>query len=135
MTSTTLPVFLSLGKIGNYGKTRKNNFLYAESTEKRHSHAEQNVLKKLFSYPHKVKKVIMIVLRLSGKGNLGESRPCIDCVKKWIRCYKQNIWIYFSTTDNKTGEIIITKERLFDMINSDKTYVSSGNRCCEWRKK
>lgn len=110
-------------------------YLYAENTEKRHSHAEQNVLKKLFVFQKKIKNIAMIVLRINGSGKLGESRPCIDCIKKWIKCYKQNILIYFSTIDPLTKSVIITKKKLFDLVNCEKVYVSSGNRCCEWRKK
>lgn len=89
-------------------------------------------LKKLLNYhrgikPFKCPKYDLVVIRVSKTGKLGSSRPCFHCLSSLeMACQKYNFMIgnvFYSTTD---GNII--KEHFADMRNSEKTYVSSGNR-------
>lgn len=95
----------------------------AENTEKKNAHAEQNALKKLISFPKKMKNISLLVIRMSKNGTLGESRPCYHCLSAMERSKLNIKWIYYST---KEGTIV--REKFVEMKCSDKTYISSGNR-------
>lgn len=97
--------------------------VYAENTEKKNAHAEQNALKKLTTRQIKMKNISLLVIRLSKSGVLGESRPCMHCIKAMERSKIKIKWVYYST---KGG--IIVREKLSNMLESEKTYISSGNR-------
>jgi hypothetical protein len=112
------------GKIGDVKK-----LLYAENTDKLNSHAERNILKKVSASPHKPKRSVnLLVLRLSGTGVLGESRPCLHCIEAMERSRIKIAWVYYSTIDGT-----VVREKLTDMKSSRKTYISSRNRNMKWK--
>jgi cytidine deaminase len=96
----------------------------AENTEKKNAHAEQNALKKLMSLPNKkMKNISLLVIRITKTGTVGESRPCLHCLSAMERSKLKIKWVYYST---KEGTIV--REKLSEMKESEKTYISTGNR-------
>lgn len=91
------------------------------------THAEISALKNLRAKNFKFKRQSydLLVIRLSPKGYLGESRPCYHCLQK-LEQVNSGIkikYIYYSTYN---GNII--KEKFYLMKESNKTTYSSGYR-------
>lgn len=111
-----------------------NNIIIGESTEQRAycwipigTHAEIDALTKM-RYEFKRKKrfeaLSMIVLRFSCTGKLGYARPCYHCLKQLQQAKFVNIKkIYYSESNGD-----ITHEKFIDMLESPRTYISSGYR-------
>ena len=86
-------------------------------------HAEINALKMTPSIAYSKKNVNLFVIRLTKTGSVTESRPCYHCLQR-LQKYCSNIgYVYYSTSEGK-----IVRERLSNMLNSNRTYVSFGNR-------
>jgi hypothetical protein len=116
--------------------------VYAENTEHKNSHAEQNLLKKINGYLSVFSIPAVLVIRLSKNNELGESAMCNACICAFIKALEKsyklgktravlrnNTWIYHSTSQGK-----ITKLRLSELINQlHLAYTSSGNKCRNWR--
>lgn len=81
-------------------------------------HAEIDAYYKL---KNKREKYNLLVLRFS-KGELTSSRPCYNCLKTLLNSGINIQYVYYS---NK-GEIM--KEKFTDMLENEKTCVSSGMR-------
>lgn len=87
-------------------------------------HAEVDAITKLLTQPTKLpKKVDLLVIRLSKTGVYGSSRPCFHCLKMLDGCKVKINFVYYSTAEGT-----IVRERFNQMMNSDLTYVSLGNR-------
>lgn len=118
--------------------------VYAENTEHKNSHAEQNLLKKIDGYLNIFSVPAVLVVRLSRTNELGESAMCNACICAFIKALqkshrlgksrtvlRRNTWIYYSTSKG-----YITKLRLSEVISRlHLAYVSSGNRCNNWQHK
>jgi len=79
------------------------------------------------------KSLDLLVFRWSSDGSqLLESRPCYHCLLELIkledRIPKIN-HVFYSTKDHK-----IVREKFYSMIDSPKTYISSGMRIKGWYK-
>lgn len=115
---------------------RTNEIFYGENSLRQiynipiSTHAEMDVLRKINKSNSKIKKTDLfniIVIKVSpATGKLGSSRPCYHCIKKMLTCpFSPKIKnVYYSTSDGS-----IFKEKLKDMLTSDKTVVSRG-----WKK-
>ena len=92
-------------------------------------HAEHDAMVKFLKInkSHRPSKIDILVVRMTKCGVLGNSRPCKNCIKRLIaHSMKYNIQIkriYYSTEDGT-----IEYENFQNMLNSEKTYVSTGNR-------
>lgn len=123
MPSITMPVSCpALRKAGGakklaFGTNSNDKFFHMPS-----KHAEMDALRKL-NYKNLPRTVDIFVIRISKTGILGESRPCIDCLKMMERSGLNIKYIYYSTKDGT-----ILRERFSKMFYSDSTYVSSGIR-------
>lgn len=97
-------------------------------------HAEHNALIKLYKKKHIPRCLDLLVIRLSKSGIVGESRPCLHCIRRLQKMVDRNgvriSNVYYST---KYGDI--ERENLSDMENKDSTYVSSGYKQKRFRKK
>ena len=95
-------------------------------------HAEDDAIGKFLKIRDAPKKIDVLVIRLSKTGQLGSSRPCKNCLMRYInvsRKFKVKIKnIYYSTSDGT-----IQKENFITMLDSELTHVSSGYRHCGWR--
>lgn len=86
-------------------------------------HAEIDVLNKIVSKKNLPKSVDLLVIRLTKTGQLSESRPCYHCLTT-LGMSRLNIkYVYYSTA---SGTIV--REKFREMLESDKTYISSGMR-------
>lgn len=115
---------------------RTNEIFYGENSLRQiynipiSTHAEIDVLRKINKFNSKIKKTDLfniIVIKVSpNTGKLGSSRPCYHCIKKMLTCpFSPKIKnVYYSTSDG-----IIFKEKLKDMLDSNKTIISRG-----WKK-
>jgi deoxycytidylate deaminase len=83
-------------------------------------HAEHNALLKLLKLRERPKVVDLISIRISKGGELGESRPCINCIEK-LQKSGIDIRNIFYSTNNK--EIICMK---FRYIQISELHVASG---------
>ena len=86
-------------------------------------HAEMNAVRLNKTLQFSTEKCNMLVVRLSNTGQIGESRPCCQCLQR-LQKYSSNIkWVYYSTSEGR-----IVREQLRYMLDSEKTYVSYGER-------
>lgn len=67
-------------------------------------------------------KIDLICIRYSKSGKLGNSRPCMGCIKRMGKCSFNIRNVYYSTSEG-----IITRER-FDEMDKQITFLSSGQR-------
>jgi len=68
--------------------------------------------------------VDLLVIRVSKTGKLGNSRPCKHCLLHLSQNKDVKVRnVYYSTRDTT-----IVREKFNTMLESDKTYVSSGFR-------
>jgi hypothetical protein len=117
-------------KLAN-GESKKESYHGAPST-----HAEEDALRNLnlSNISPRNRVVDILVVRFSKSGELGESRPCDHCLKKMAKsCVAVND-VYYSTCNG------IVKEKFIDMINSDRSHISYGDRmrmsgCHQTKKK
>jgi|LakMenEpi03Aug12_release.lakeMendotaPanAssembly.Ray.scaffolds.fasta_scaffold545362_2 cytidine deaminase len=95
-------------------------------------HAESMALSKLVTNPRiKLNKWFDIfVFRLSKSRKIGESRPCKRCICHMIESDARIRNVYYTTADGN-----IECERLNNMLDSPKTYITSGDRKDRWNKK
>ena len=87
-------------------------------------HAEMDVITKIQFLKNVPKYIDMFVIRINKNGKLGESRPCIDCLKmlNMSKFIIKNI--YYSTSEG-----LVVKEKFSNMLDSSiKNYTSSGRR-------
>jgi len=88
-------------------------------------HAEINMLKKIqkYGYINRRKNYDIVVVRVSIKGKLGNSRPCFHCILDLINNnYIKIRYVYYS---NSQGEIV--REKLSEMLLSARNKISSGH--------
>jgi cytidine deaminase len=86
------------------------------------THAEVDAVTKIIDHKNLPRKMDLFVIRLSKTGELGESRPCLHCLKILRRsgmCFK---WIYYSTSQQT-----IVRDSFSNLICS-KSYISKGQR-------
>lgn len=111
-------------------KKRKNNrcpiITYGISTNVQFQflptkHSEVDAIGKIKHRRKNPESVDLIVVRFSKTGILGDSRPCYHCIDFMMKSRLNIKYIYYSLA---TG--VIVRERLSEMLKSDKTYVSSG---------
>ncbi len=92
-------------------------------------HAEVSVIRKILKkYGSSLKRPLMcdvVVVRVSRKGKIGESRPCYHCIKTMqsVSSFIKIRNVYYSTPDGR-----LEKEKLSEMLDSPKTRVSTGWR-------
>jgi hypothetical protein len=89
-------------------------------------HAEVNAIisyKKTYNISNKDLNLDLFVFRLSKTGIIGYSRPCYNCILYCMKCGLNIIDIHYSLPN-----WIMGKERLYYMLNSPKTTISSGTR-------
>lgn len=89
-------------------------------------HAEMDALNRLiknWNNRERTKAINLLVIRLTKTGVLGESRPCYHCLLRLQQIGLKIKYIYYSTADGR-----IAREKFSTMIESDKTYISLGNR-------
>ena len=91
------------------------------------THAEIDAINKIFRWKNRPEKLDMIVVRLNHQGQLGESRPCYNCIKQIMKANIGIRNIYYSTAD-----MTVQMERLDLMLNSPLTKTSTGYRRHEW---
>ena len=95
-------------------------------------HAEEDAIGKFLRIRDAPKKIHVLVIRLSKTGQLGSSRPCKNCLTRYInisRKFKLKIKnVYYSTSDGT-----IERENFITMLDSELTHISSGYRHCGWR--
>jgi hypothetical protein len=93
------------------------------------THAEVDVLNKWKQKCNergkikKMGKLSLFVGRFSKTCQKGESRPCRDCLQAYLDAGIGIRYVYYTTASGKTA-----REKLSEMFESPKTYVSSGNR-------
>jgi pyrimidine deaminase RibD-like protein len=87
------------------------------------THAEINALHKLNKKTKQLRYIDLLVIRLSKTNKLGESRPCYHCLNKLQHSGLNIRYVYYSTSSEN-----IIREKFNYMIDSEKTYISSGNR-------
>ena len=85
-------------------------------------HAEEDVLRRFSKLNnHKKKKYQIMILRVTDKGNLCDSRPCIHC----LRLIKESgIRVVHYSTRNRD----INREKITNMYDSIENKYSSGVR-------
>lgn len=84
-------------------------------------HAEMSALKKLKGKYNKRDKYNLLVIRLTKKGKLGESRPCYHCLEALEKSGININDVYYSTQEEN-----IEKEKFYNMKKSSKTKISNG---------
>ncbi|MCH9715601.1 MAG: hypothetical protein K0U52_00740 [Gammaproteobacteria bacterium] len=90
-------------------------------------HAEQDLMRKLYRMFKRrklvsVRKVDILVIRLSSSGKLGMSRPCSECVKTLKHSPVPIGKVYYSSREGN-----IVAEKFLDLIHT-RGYMSSGRR-------
>ena len=85
-------------------------------------HAEINALEKLKKVD-KRRGYDLLVVKKTKANLLGESRPCMHCIQRLIKSGINIRHVYYST---KKGTI--EREKFNVMLESKKTYISSGHR-------
>jgi len=119
---TIMPRFFVGKNIGGKKEARGQNYSLNGSQS---VHAEMDALDNLRQKNYLIgnKAMNLLVIRLTKTGKLGESRPCYHCLQRLNDCGVKIKYVYYSTADGR-----IMREKLSDMIDSPKTYVSLGNR-------
>jgi cytidine deaminase len=96
-------------------------------------HAEHAALIKLIKFKNRPQNLDLLVVRFSKGGKLGESRPCLNCLKK-LEYTAEKHGINICSVHYSTCKGLIESETLRDMRLSSKTYISGGFRsAATWR--
>lgn len=88
-------------------------------------HAEANAMKKLLPLPRqkKLKKVDLLVIRVSKNGQFGNSKPCIHCILKLSKNLPEKGYslrdVYYT---NESGSIVCT--RFNELLHETNPHVS-----------
>ena len=88
------------------------------------THAEMDALAKIIGKGNKTRKLDLIVIKLTKTGQLGESRPCHNCLRRLYESGVNIKHVYYSTSKGT-----MEKENFNSMLESPRTYVSYGMRC------
>lgn len=106
----------------SYGENHYKNFDVSSISS---IHAEENAIKNLKPLPKQknLKKVDLLVIKVSITGKLGSSKPCYNCLTKLSlslpeKGYKLNK-VYYSTRDGT-----IESCKLNELINEENPHIS-----------
>lgn len=87
-------------------------------------HAEMTALDRLqrFCTSKRIETYDIVVIRVSKAGTLGNSRPCLHCIRAMLKHPRVRVRnVYYSTN---TGMIV--REKLTEMMASETPYISAG---------
>lgn len=104
-----------------------NSFRYIHRSTQQTRHAEIDAMKKLPSHKkNRLISVSLLVIRVDRSGELKNSRPCFDCLKRlqYINRYGYRLVnIYYS---DENGQII--KKKYYQLLEDNNQHISKGYR-------
>ena len=83
---------------------------------------------KLMTQPRKSQliTVSLVVLRINKRGELRNSRPCLNCLKQLQHLHSYGYKLCNVYYSNENGEIV--KKKFLDLLEDEIQHVSRGNK-------